>query len=309
MLSSVIKNRPRDSFMIATGSMPQGVDHQNGIFTDPAAATKYTSDIEGGLKRLGVDYVDIISLTFTAKRESVFFEPFLRMMENFKKQGKCRFLCITTHSFCEEAIRAAVDTKIYDIVLTAYNFRSEKITEINEAIDYASKAGLGIMGMKSQAGGFWDKERKQPINSQAAIKWVLQNEKITSVVSGMSTFAQLQQNVALMSDLKLNEQEKSDLKLASRNHLPGLYCQQCKRCIPQCPGKYDIPTAMRSFMYAYGYKDLRLAKETLGYANLPSDPCNECEKCKVKCTMGFDIRAKVRDIARLNKVPDDFLIA
>ncbi|MCX6254602.1 MAG: aldo/keto reductase [Bacteroidia bacterium] len=99
MLSGVIKSRPRDSFLIATSSRPEGIDHQKGIFTDPNAVTKYIADIEGGLKRLGLDYVDILFLPFTAKRESVFFEPFLRMMENFKKQGKARFIGTTTHNF------------------------------------------------------------------------------------------------------------------------------------------------------------------------------------------------------------------
>jgi uncharacterized protein len=84
--------------------------------------------------------LDIISLTFAAKRESVFFEPFLKMMENFKKQGKCRSLCIKTHSFCDEAICAAADTRIYDLVLTAYDFRYEKMKEINDSIDYTAKA-------------------------------------------------------------------------------------------------------------------------------------------------------------------------
>jgi predicted aldo/keto reductase-like oxidoreductase len=308
MLSGVFKGRPRDSFLIATSSRPEGIDFKNGIFTDPNAVPKYIADIEGGLKRLGLDYVDILFLPFTAKRESVFFEPFLRMMENFKKQGKARFIGTTTHSFCDEAVRAAADTKIYDMVLTTYNFQSEKIQEMNDALAYAANAGLGIIGMKSQAGGFWDKERKQPINSKATIKWVLQNENITSVLSGMSTEEQLQQNIALMTNLKLTEQEKNDLRLTSADRIPGLYCQQCSRCIPQCPNNYDIPTVMRSFMYAYGYKDLRYARETLGYAKIPANPCEGCDKCNVNCTMGFDVRAKVQDIARLNNVPGEFLL-
>jgi predicted aldo/keto reductase-like oxidoreductase len=307
LLNGVFKNRQRDSFLIATSSRPGGMDRQKGIFTDPNAVTKYIEDIEGGLKRLGMDYVDILFLPFTAKRESVFFEPFLRMMENFKKQGKARFIGTTTHSFCDEAVRAAADTKIYDMVLTSYNFRTEKMQEMNDAVTYATNAGLGIIGMKSQAGGFLDKERKQPINSQATIKWVLQNEKITSVLSGMSTLEQLNQNIALMADLKLTEQEKKDLQLISSANIPGLYCQQCSSCIPQCPGNYDIPTVMRSFMYAYGYKDLRNAKETLDFAKIPENPCEGCEKCNIKCTMGFDVRTKVKDISRLKNVPDEFL--
>jgi predicted aldo/keto reductase-like oxidoreductase len=309
MLSGVFKSRSRDSFLIATSSMPDGMDRQKGIFTDPNAVTKYIGDIEGGLKRLGLDHVDILFLPFTAKLESVFFEPFLRMMENFKTQGKTRFIGTTTHSFCDEAVRAAADTGIYDMVMTSYNFQTENKQAINDSIAYAANKGLGIIGMKSQAGGFWDKERKEPINSRATIKWVLQNENITTVLSGMSTLEQLQQNLALMKDIKLNEQEKNDLRLASADPVPGLYCQQCSRCLPQCRHNYDIPTAMRSFMYAYGYKDLRYAKETLEFAEIPKNPCDSCEKCKVNCTMGFDIRAKMEDIARLNDVPGDFLFA
>ncbi len=307
MLGSIIKNRPRDSFLIATGSMPQGVDNVKGIYTDTDAPKQYKSDIEGGLKRLGLDYLDIIFLTFGAKRESILFEPFMRMMEDFKKQGKCRFIGVTTHSFCDEAVRAAVDAKIYDLVVPAYNFRSENVTALDDAIKYAKDSGVGIMSMKAQAGGFWDKERKEPVNSRAAIKWALQNENIASVVSGMSTREQLDQNIKLMSDLRLDEKERNDLRLASDQKLPGIYCQQCNRCIPQCPQSYNIPVAMRSFMYAYGYRDIRYAKETLGYSDLPADPCGNCGNCNVDCTMGFNIREKIKDIARLRNVPDEFI--
>ncbi len=309
MLGEVFRSRSRDSFLIATSSRPEGMDRQAGIFTDPNAVYKYVEDIEEGLKRLGLNYVDILFLPFTAKRESVFFEPFLRMMENFKTQGKTRFIGTTTHSFCEEAIRAAADTGLYDMVLTSYNFQTENVSEMNDAIAYAANAGLGIIGMKSQAGGFWDRERTKPINSRATIKWVLQNENVTTVLSGMSTLEQLQQNIALMANLKLTEQEMNDLQLTSANRNPGLYCQQCSRCIPQCPNNYDIPTVMRSYMYAYGYNDLRYAKKTLGYAKIPANPCNSCDKCNIDCTVGFDVRTKIQDIARLNDVPNEFLRA
>ncbi|MBN2348541.1 MAG: aldo/keto reductase [Bacteroidales bacterium] len=307
MLGEVFKNRPRDSFYIATGSMPDGVDHQNGVFTKPEAADKFIADVEGGLKRMGLEYVDIIFLPFVAKRESVFFEPFLRMMEDFKKQGKTRFIGIASHSYTSEALRAAADTGIYDIAMPAYNFRKENTGEIEEAIAYAKNKGMGIVGMKSQAGGFWDKERTLPINSKATIKWVLQNENITTVLSGMSTVEQLNQNVTLMKDIKLSDQEMKDLRLTSAEHVPGLYCRQCRQCLSQCPGNYDIPTAMRSYMYAYGYQHFKHAKETLGYANIPKNVCENCTECTVNCAVGFDIKTKMQDIARLNSVPDEFL--
>ena len=64
---------------------------------------------------------------------------------------------------------------------------------------------------------------------------------------------------------------------------------------------------MRSYMYAYGYKNLSNARETLLSANLSNFPCTSCDICEVNCAMGFDIKDKISDIARLEGVPKDFL--
>ena len=106
------------------------------------------------MERLKVEYLDIVFLPFVAKRESVFFEPYLRAMEDLKKQGKTRFAAVATHSLEPEAIRAAVDTKVYDVVMPAYNFRKENRTEIKDAIAYAAKAGLGTHDRKDRAGKY-----------------------------------------------------------------------------------------------------------------------------------------------------------
>ena len=69
MLGGVFKDLPRDSFMVATSAMPKGTDHQNGIFTDSTAGVDFQKEVEAGMKRLGVDYLDILFLPFAAKRE------------------------------------------------------------------------------------------------------------------------------------------------------------------------------------------------------------------------------------------------
>ena len=70
----------------------------------------------------------------------------------------------------------------------------------------------------------------------------------------------------------------------------------------------DIPTMMRSYMYAYGYKNPAKAKETLQFLDLSNLACNRCPTCHVQCTMGFDVRDKVIDIARIKHVPKEFLV-
>lgn len=307
MLGGVFKTLPRDSYLVATSSMPKGTDHQKGLFTDPTAGSVFKSDIEGSMKRLGVDYLDILFLPFAAKRESVFFEPLLRVMEDFKKSGKVRFLGIATHSFVDEAIRAAADTGIYDVAMTAYNFQLDKLQAVNEAVAYGASAGLGLIAMKTMAGQFWDAQRTQPISSRAALKWVLQNENIHTLMSGMTTFDQLQANLEMIRDSKLTEEDLKDLKLAMSRESEGLFCLQCRSCSDQCPYHLDIPTLMRSFMYAYGYRNLDHAQQTLNQVDLSTQPCDKCGVCKVNCTAGFDVKSRIQNIARLKDVPRDFL--
>jgi len=309
MLGQLFKDLPRDSYLVATSTMPKGTDHQNGLFTDPTSAATFQSDIEGSMKRLGVDYLDILFLPFAAKRESVFFEPLLRVMEDFKKKGKARFIAVATHSFVDEAIRAAADTGIYDAAMLAYNFRMEKMEALREAISYGAKAGLGLIAMKTMAGGYWDEQRKEPISSKAALKWVLQNENIHTLMSGMTSFEEMQSNLSLVQDLKMTDEDMKDLRLADAGIPGGIFCLQCRNCDGQCANNLDIPTIMRSFMYAYGYRNLEHAQDTLNQTGLAGIPCNHCETCSVNCTSGFDIQAKIRNIVRLKDVPKEFITA
>lgn len=308
LLGDAVKDIPRDTLIIGSAIIPKGIDHREGIFTGESTYEDQMKTAEDSLRRFGMDYLDFMLLPYTGKRESVFFEPLLRAMEDLRKQGKTRFVGIATHSFQDEAIIAATDTKVYDVIMPGYNFRNDNLQKINDAISYAAKAGIGVIGMKAQAGSYWDSERTQPINSDAALKWVLQNKNITSVVSGMTNFGELQKNIALVKgDLDLTDEEMKDLKLASNEIAPGLYCRQCRQCMVQCTQKLDIPTIMQSYMYAYGYRNLEQARYTLENAGLHGHPCVDCSICNVKCPAGFNVRQKILDIIRLKNVPEDFL--
>jgi predicted aldo/keto reductase-like oxidoreductase len=308
LLGDAVKGLARDSLILGSAIIPKGVDHRGGIYTGESTYEEQIKTAEECLKRFGMDYLDFMLLPYAGKRESVFFEPLLRAMEDLKKQGKTRFVGIATHSFQDEAIIAAADTKVYDMVMPQYNFRLSNPEEINKAVKYAVKAGVGIVAMKSQAGGYWDRERKHPINSDAAIKWVLQNTNITSVVSGMTNFNELTKNIALIKgDLKPTQQDLEDLKLAVVDYPSELWCKQCRQCTVQCKQNLDVPTIMRSYMYAYGYRNLEKARYALDEAGLSELPCSDCSVCNINCKAGFDIRNKISDISRLLEIPMDFI--
>ena len=102
-------------------------------------------------------------------------------------------------------------------------------------------------------------------------------------------------------------EEMKDLELTSAKHTLGLYCQQCGQCLAQCPENIDIPTLMRSYMYAYGYRNLSLARRTIDLASTDRIPCIDCSQCSVDCTQGFSLREKILDIVRIRDIPEDLI--
>jgi len=111
-----------------------------------------------------------------------------------------------------------------------------------------------------------------------------------------------------MEDLILSPQETEDLKIGLKTGMKGLFCNQCGTCNNQCKSNIDIPTMMRSYMYAFGYKNFAQAKETLTSYPLDYLPCNSCNNCKVECVAGFNVKEKLTRIYELKNVPDTFLV-
>lgn len=90
----------------------------------------------------------------------------------------------------------------------------------------------------------------------------------------------LMQDLALMSDFELSEDELKDLTPPSEEMSSGLLCQQCGECLPQCPNDLDIPTYMRSYMYAYGHKNPAHARASMLNADLSDALCCNCKSSK-----------------------------
>ena len=307
MIGEVIKDRPRDSFVIATKVPGLPRDRRTGLFTPETKGDSFIEMFHTSLERLGLDYVDILYLHGVSRKEAVQFEPLMEALQKVKKQGKARFVGITTHRNEPEAIRAAVEAEIYDVVLTAYNFRKDNLNDLEAAIAEASKEGLGMVAMKTQAGVYWDEEKQKPINMKAALKWALNNPNIHTAIPGFTTFDQLELDLTVMEDLTLTEEEKKDLIQGNDLHT-SLYCQQCEQCIPQCPGQLPIPSLMRGYMYAYGYRNLDAAHDLVSSLELPDNPCRSCSSCSVKCASGFNVKERIEDITRIKSVPVDFFV-
>ncbi len=304
MIGKVLKGRPRDSFLVATKVVGPDKDRSMQGLGPQEVKAAFLKKFDLSLERLGLGYVDILYRHNTEKREHIVDSVIIDALQMAKKSGKARFIGVTTHVNEPEVLRAAVEAGAYDVVLTAYNFRQDYREDMNKALSEAVKSGLGIIAMKTQAGAFWDKERTQPINMKAALKWALSNPDITTAIPGFTTYDQIRDDISVMADLRLSEDEVRDLRLDQR--AGGLYCQQCQSCVPGCPQALPIPSLMRGYMYAYGYRNPGLAQELVSSLDLPESPCSKCPTCTAKCVKGFDVSGRIKDILRLRTVPGDF---
>ncbi len=304
-----LRGVPRDSYVIAT--KVYGIrDDATNLLPENISPEEYKSDfrqrMEESLRRLHLDYVDILYLHAVDNPDLLKMDVIREIMLEMKEQGKTKFLGISTHN--PEVIYTIVEEEIYDVILISHNFREENPEVTKKAIQHAVDAGCGIVGMKSRAGMYWDEERKQLINAQAALKWLINDENIHTTIISMNTFQQLHEYMAIMNDITLTPDEIKDLRLGEKDETIGMFCNQCEVCLPQCPHHINIPRLMRSYMYAFGYHKPAKAKETLEMVDTRRINCTQCPVCLVTCPSGFDVKSKITNISRLLNVPDEFLV-
>ena len=306
MLGEALKDYPRDSFVLATkvsaGDGWKKPDPEAG-----AALTKtFLERLDLSLKRLRLDYVDILYVHGVDSAACMLHPAVLAAVKTAKASGKAKHLGVSTHQNEPAVIQAAIDSGVYEVVLTSLNFKQDHLPKMREAIAKAAAAGIGIVAMKTMAGGFLDKEKTKKVNARAALKFALQDENVTTAIPGMVNFDELAENAAINEDLAFTPQEKTDLALAISE--TGLYCQACAQCVPDCPKGLPIPALMRAYMYAYGYRDLEQAHTLLTTElGLTANPCADCATCTVTCAKGFPVATKIADVTRLTSLPAEML--
>ena len=276
-----------------------------GLYPEEATEEAYAKKIDTSLKSLGLDYVDIYHHHGLWDRESVLYEPILNALVKAKKAGKIRFIGVTTHRNEPEVIQAAIDSKVYDVVLTAYNFRQKHAEEIKKAIARAAEAGLGVIAMKTIGGNERGSYQNPQVDAPMALKWALQDPNVHTVIAGFTTFDQLEIDLKILKDPSLSLAEKETLRLAGLQS--PLYCQGCGQCLGQCLKQLPIPELMRAYMYLYGYRNLVEAQDLLLSLSLPSGLCGDCGTCPVKCRNQWNVSERIRDVVRLRDVPLEFV--
>jgi uncharacterized protein len=257
--------------------------------------------METSIKRLQCGYVDIL-LMHQPPIADIQNKDYMNAYAQAKKDGLCKFIGFSTHSDQANLLNAAVDMKFWDAVLVGYNFETPQ--EVTNAMEKARKAGMAMIAMKTLLKGkaYSDPLYPKATPAQSALRWVLQHPFVDTVIPGMTAFEHLTENLAL-AGTKTGFLDRIELNRYAEN-LKGVYCRGvagCTGCQNQCPLGVDVHEINRCLGYAYGYGDLRLAREN--YAELPAstkvDRCGGCDVCTVKCVNGIDLNDSVRRAKQL----------
>ena len=187
------------------------------------------------------------------------FDPEIReALVRLKQQGKVRFFGVTTHTNQVQVLNALMEDKdrFFDTALVGYNFKSGN--DLKEAIAKAAQKKIGIIAMKTQAGGY-ETDALGPISPhRAALKWVLQDTNVTAAIPGMRDLTELREDIGVMG-LKLSYFDELILKRYGDAVRP-YYCHFCGKCESTCPNGVPISTINRCIMYVEAYKNMELSR-------------------------------------------------
>jgi predicted aldo/keto reductase-like oxidoreductase len=268
----------------------------------------YLKSTEESLKRLKTDYVDILYSHSVYDTKWLKNPGALEALQLLKEQKKTRFIGFTTHQNMAKCINEAAQMDFYDVICTSFNYTMSEDRNLIHALRNAASKGIGLMAMKTQCGGQYFRladippEKKQlykkDILHTAVLKWVLQNDFIASAVPGYTNFHQMEEDFSVAYSLEYTDEERKFLNDRDVKAAMGSLCHQCSRCVPSCPNQVDIPSLMRTHMYAVNYPNLYQAWNTL--REIPTgkglDICVSCDSCEATCIRGVDIASRIAEL-------------
>jgi len=304
MLGRVIKGLgARDQIIIGTkiGIHPQ----QRNIMSSDEVREIYLKVAHGSLKRLQTDYVDILYSHAVYSTDWLKNPGILEALQLLKEQKKARFIGFSTHSSnLPELINKAISMNFYDVILTPFNYAYWDNHELISALQTASNKGAGLIAMKTQCMQY-SSELREPelkyyqgkIMQTAVLKWAMRHPFITTAIPGYTNFDQMEEDFSVAYDLEYTDEEKKFIEDRGIKYSIGI-CLQCNSCLPTCSKGVDIPTLMRTHMYATCYTNFYQAREALDEIREGRglDQCALCDNCQAICQNKIDIAQRIDEL-------------
>lgn len=306
----LVDRYPRESFQLAT-KMPlwdlKGEEELDKIFQEQ-------------LDRTGAGYFDFYllhNLTSQSIDKVEEIDAFGWAMKK-KAEGKIRHLGFSCHDkpdFIDRVLTKHPEAEFVQLQINYADWENENV-QSRGCYEMVRKHGKSVIVMEPVKGGslavMADSVREvltaaDPKASPAswAIRYAASLDGLVTVLSGMSTMAQMEDNVSYMADFKpLSSDEQAVIAKAVErlNAIPQIACTACKYCVDGCPQKINIPgifsayNGFKLFNNEAGFKNRY--KNTTKDGGVAGD-CIQCGQCEGKCPQHLPIIEHLAEIAKV----------
>ncbi len=189
-----------------------------------------------------------------------------------------------------------------------YNIMDVNLQAGTAGLHYAADKGLAVVIMEPLRGGLLANKPPQPVQAlwdtagsdrtaaDWALQWVWNQPQVSLLLSGMSTFHQVAENLASADHSGPGTMTSEELALVDRvrdqyDALSAIPCTNCKYCQP-CPNDVAIPRIFELYNQAvmFNARDpMRAAYTHWVREEERADNCIECGECETKCPQEIDI--------------------
>jgi hypothetical protein len=233
----------------------------------------------------------------------------LHWAEGVIAQGKIRHIGFSFHDQFEvfkEIIDAYSEWCPCQI---QYNYVDQGIQAGRKGLVYAASRGVPVVVMEPVRGGrlaalpeqvvaVFQRAPTQRSLADWALQWVWNQPEVSLALSGMTTMAQLVQNLASASTSGPGTLAAEDLKLIdeARETYRTLFpipCTDCRYCMP-CPNGVWIPHNLDLYNRAIVHNQMDKARHSYNEPRRPGQDtraaaCIQCRKCEELCPQKIPI--------------------
>lgn len=266
------------------------------------------------LKRLDKDYVDFYLLHALNKERFDEMKDLgiVEFCEHLKNVGKIKYLGFSFHDEYP-AFEEILTYRDWDFCQIQYNYMDTEEQAGDKGYELTEKLGIPVIIMEPIKGGslatlpdditkmFKDADANASVASWA-LRWVASHKNVKTVLSGMSTYDQVLNNLETFdefqaltdSELQVVENVAATIKSRVKNG-----CTGCRYCMP-CPAGVDIPRNFAIWNEHAMYGNDEHTKWNY-YKNFNEENhanhCIQCGKCEKVCPQAIAIREDLKQVA------------
>ena len=304
---ALVERYPRESFFLAT---------KNAAWINCRTREEAIDQFETSLRQTGAGYFDFYLLHNLGETRTKFFDDFdmWAFVQEKKREGLIRHVGFSFHSTPEELEAILTAHPEMEFVQLQINYADweNPLIQSRACYETARRHNKPVVIMEPVKGGMLATppesvaailKAAEPSASCAswAVRYVASLEGVLTVLSGMSTLGQMDDNLSFMRDFKpltAAEQQVIHKAQTELSRIPIIPCTSCNYCAKVCPKEIGISgtfTAM-NYLTLYGNRESAKMQEHWLvdlHARKPAEECIHCGRCEEVCPQHISIRGEL----------------